>query len=77
MTKEEIDDKVCDILCGYGGHCDGHEEMTEFILSLLEKPLIAAAPRLLGLCEAALSTGILDEDLEKGIMEVLRQVKGE
>ena len=37
MSKEEIDDIVCNILINHGsdGHVDGHEVITDFIISLL------------------------------------------
>jgi hypothetical protein len=38
MNKQEIDDKVCDLLIKYGpdGHVDGHERITQFICDLLD-----------------------------------------
>ena len=36
ITKEIIDDKICEILMSTGDqHVDGHEEITDYIISLL------------------------------------------
>lgn len=37
MTKEEIDDAVCEIMWkdGPDGHIDGHDIITEFIMALM------------------------------------------
>jgi hypothetical protein len=37
MTREEIDDVICDIMVydGPDKHVDGHDKITDFIISLL------------------------------------------
>lgn len=38
MTREEIDNIICEIMINDGpdGHVDGHEVLTDFVMSLLE-----------------------------------------
>jgi len=39
MTREQIDDIICEIMINWGpdSHIDGHENITDFIMRLLDK----------------------------------------
>lgn len=40
MTREDINDKVCEILMKSGdGHVDGNEEITDYIIKLMDEIL--------------------------------------
>lgn len=39
MSREDIDNRIADILVEHGpdGHCDGHKQLTDFVLSLVPR----------------------------------------
>jgi hypothetical protein len=46
VTRAEIDREVVRLLIEYGpdGHCDGHEEITDYIVELLQTTALEPPP---------------------------------